>query len=116
MLTYGGGFVSAGKKRYFMRLLIPVPIDDGEGGQRVTWTEGHGFWADIKSVSAREQAIAGVLQVPTSHRVITDYDRRITEERRLARVSPEGRELQIVGVRDPEGLQREMEVDCTEVV
>lgn len=102
--------------RHYVRVLIPVPVDDGEGGQTVTWTDGPGLWADIQPVSAREQAIAGAVQVIASHRVTTHYSECVRVERRIARVSPAGTELQVLGIRDVGGRQRVMEVDCTEVV
>ncbi len=102
--------------RHYVRVRIPVPVDDGEGGQTVTWRDGPGIWADIQPVSAREQAVAGAVQIIASHRVTTHYDSCLTVERRIARVSPTGPELQILGIRDLGGRQRVMEVDCTEVV
>jgi hypothetical protein len=44
------------------------------------------------------------------------YDARVTGDKRLARIAPTGPELQILGVRDLDGRQRELEVDCAEVV
>ena len=108
--------MSVGTFRHYLRVRIPTIADDGEGGQSVTWRNGAGIWADVRPVSAREQAIAGAVQSIASHRVFTHYDARITVERRLARVSPVGAELQIVGVRDPDGKQRDLEIDCAEVV
>ena len=108
--------MSVGTFRHYLRVRIPTTTDDGEGGQSVTWRNGAGIWADVRPVSAREQAIAGAVQSIASHRVFTHYDSRITVERRLARVAPEGTELQIVGVRDPDGKQRDLEIDCAEVV
>ncbi len=102
--------------RHYVRVRVPVPVDDGEGGQRVTWSDGLGLWADIQPVSAREQAIAGAVQVIASHRVTTHYVDCITVERRIARVSPAGSELQILGIRDLGGRQRMLELDCAEVV
>ena len=102
--------------RHYVRVRIPTVTDDGEGGQTVTWKNGPGLWADIRPVSAREQAIAGAVQSIASHRLFMHYDTRITIDRRIARVSPAGSELQILGIRDPTGRQREIEVDCAEVV
>jgi SPP1 family predicted phage head-tail adaptor len=108
--------VSAGTFRHFVRVLIPTTVDDGVGGQTVTWTNGPALWADIRPVSAREQAIAGAVQSIATHRLTMHYDDRITVERRIARIAPEGTTLQVLGVRDVEGRQRLIEVDCAEVV
>ena len=105
-----------GTFRHYMRVRIPTPTDDGQGGQSVAWTDGSSIWGDIRPVSAREQAIAGAIQTIATHRVTTHYDARLTVERRLARVAPEGTELQILGIRDPDGKQRVLELDCAEVV
>jgi SPP1 family predicted phage head-tail adaptor len=108
--------MSAGRKRHYVRVRIPVVTDDGEGGQTATWTNGPALWADVQPVSAREQSIAGAIQTIATHRVRLDFDARVTGERRLARIAPTGPELQILGVRDLDGRQRWMELDCTEVV
>jgi SPP1 family predicted phage head-tail adaptor len=102
--------------RHYLRLRIPITVDDGAGGQDVTWTNGPKLWADIRPVSAREQAIAGAVQTIATHRLMTHYDERITGLRRLERIAPTGPNLQILGVRDPDGKQWRMEVDCAEVV
>lgn len=108
--------MSAGQLRHYVRLRIPPGTDDGRGGQTGAWTNGHSFWADIRPVQAREQAIAGALQSIATHRVRTYYDTRITVLKRLERLAPEGTELQIVGVHDVEGRQVWMDVDCAEVI
>jgi SPP1 family predicted phage head-tail adaptor len=108
--------MSAGQLRHSLRIRIPVTTDDGEGGQSTTWTDGPQLWADVLPVSAREQSLAGAVQTIASHRVSAYYDARITGERRFKRLAPTGPELQILGVRDPDGKQRWMEVDCAEVV
>jgi SPP1 family predicted phage head-tail adaptor len=101
-----------------VRLLTPVETDDGEGGQSVTWDEDDGpqLWAEVASVSAREQAIAGAIQTVAPFRVTTYYDTRIDGTKRFARVSPTGPTLQILGVRDVDGRQRLHEIDCAEVI
>ena len=108
--------MSIGTLRHYVRVRIPTTTDDGEGGQSVTWRNGAGIWADIRPVSAREQSIAGAVQSIATHRVFTHWDERLTVERRLARVAPEGTELQILGMRDPDGKRRWIEIDCAEVV
>lgn len=102
--------------RHYVCVRIPSVADDGEGGQTVSWADGPSLWADIRPVSAREQAIAGAVQSIASHRLFMHYDTRVTVDRRIARVSPAGTELQILGIRDPDGRQRSIEVDCVEVV
>ena len=67
-------------------------------------------------MTAREQAIASAIQVVGTHVVSLPYEAAITTECRLARVQPEGTTLQILGVRDPDGRQRDMELDCSELV
>ena len=108
--------MSAGRMRDYVRLRIPTTVDDGEGGQTVVWTNGPYLWADTQAISAREQALAGAIQTIATHRLMMNFDDRITGERRLARIAPAGTELQILGIRDPDGLQRDLEVDCSEVV
>jgi SPP1 family predicted phage head-tail adaptor len=108
--------MSAGQLRHSVSLRIPVTTDDGEGGQSTTWSDGPQIWADVQPISAREQSLAGAIQTLATHRVMTYFDDRITGERRLKRLAPTGPELQILGVRDPDGKQRWMELDCSEVV
>ncbi len=108
--------MSAGQLRQSLQLRIPVQTDDGEGGQSVVWTDGPQFWAAVRPLSAREQALAGSVQTVASHLVRTYYDHRINGERRFKRLTPTGPELQILGVRDVDGRQVWMEIDCAEVV
>ncbi len=102
--------------RHSVQLRIPVTTNDGEGGQTVTWTDGPQLWANVLPISAREQSLAGAVQSLATYRVELNYDTRITGERRFKRLAPTGPELQILGVRDPDGRQRWMDVDCAEVV
>lgn len=108
--------MSAGQYRDSLQIRIPVTSDDGEGGQITTWTDGPQLWAQVLPISAREQSLAGAVQTIASHRVSTHYDARITGERRFKRLGPTGPELTILGVRNPDGKQVEMEIDCAEVV
>lgn len=108
--------MSSGEFRHSLRVRIPTATDDGEGGQAITWTNGPQVWANVLPVSAREQSLAGAVQTIASHRVYTHFDTRITGERRFSRLAPTGPELQILGVRDPDGKQMRMEIDCAEVV
>ena len=108
--------MSAGAMNRYLRIRIPALTDDGEGGQSVTWTNGPFVFAEKLPATAREQAIAGALQTIASHVLRMHYDERVSVDRRLAQVSPAGPELQILGVRDPDGHRWRMEVDCAEVV
>ncbi len=108
--------MSAGQYRHSLAIRIPVTTDDGEGGQSIVWTDGPQIWGNVLPISAREQSLAGAVQTLASYRVETHYDTRITGERRFKRLAPTGPELQILGVRDPDGKQRLMDVDCAEVV
>jgi SPP1 family predicted phage head-tail adaptor len=108
---------SAGLMRDRVRLLVPVTTDDGEGGQSVTWpTTGPEFWAQVLPMTARESEIAGAVQSLATHRVTMHYDTRIVGTCRLQRIAPTGVTLQILGVRDLDGQQRTLDVDCSEVI
>lgn len=109
--------MGAGRMRDLVRLLIPTDPDDGEGGQTVTWPNtGPEFWAQVLPVTARESEIAGAVQSLATHRVSMHYDARIVSTARLARVAPSGITLQILGVRDPDGRQRMLDLDCAELI
>lgn len=109
--------MGAGHFRHLVQLIIPVETDDGEGGQSVTWPgTGPEFWAQVVPMTARESEIAGAVQSLATHRVSMYYDARITGTSRLARVAPSGVTLQILGVRDLDGRQRMLELDCSEVI
>jgi SPP1 family predicted phage head-tail adaptor len=108
---------SSGQMRDRVRLLVPSTTDDGEGGQSVTWpTNGPEFWAEVLPMTARESEIAGAVQSLATHRVTLHYDARITGICRLQRIAPTGVTLQILGVRDVDGRQRMLDVDCSEVI
>lgn len=108
--------MSAGTFRHRIQVQTPVAVDDGEGGQTVTWEDGVALWADVQSVTANEQAIAGAVQTLGTHRVMTYFLSSLTTEQRFARLAPSGPTLQILGIRDVDGRQRWMDVDCAEVV
>jgi len=109
--------MSSGRLRDLIRLLVPVAVDDGEGGQSVTWpTTGPEFWAQVLPMTAREQEIAGAVQSLATHKVTMHYDTRIVGTCRLARVAPSGITLQILGMRDLDGRQRMLDLDCSEVI
>lgn len=108
--------MSVGTMRHLVRVVIPAGTDDGAGGQTGSDTYGPDLWADIRPVSAREQAIAGAVQSIATHRLYLHYDARVTVPRHLDRLKPAGTRLRIVGVRDPDGRQRFLEVDCAEAI
>jgi len=108
--------VSARQYRHLLTLQSLPQTDDTEGGQTGDWADVTQFWGDVQAISAREQSLAGAIQSLATYRVMTNYDARITGERRFKRIAPTGPSLQILGVRDVDGRQRWMEVDCSEVV
>ena len=108
--------MGVGRFIHYLRVRVPTLTDDGEGGQSPSWADGEALWANVEGISAREQAVVGALQKVATHRVTMHYTSDVTTDRRLARVAPEGSELQILGVRDKDGRQRWLEVDCAEVV
>lgn len=110
--------MGSGRFRHQVRLVTPSLTDDGEGGQAQTWddTVGPLFFVNILPISADEQAVAAAIQVLKTHRVVMHHDARVSEDLRFYRVAPTGTALQILGVKDPDGRQRWLEVDCAEVV
>lgn len=108
--------MSSGRYVHQFRIRVPTTADDGEGGQAVTWSNGGDIFGRLRPASAREQAIAGSIQTIATHVLETHYDSRLSVQRRLQRLSPTGAELVIVGVRDEDGRQRDLLVDCAEVV
>lgn len=103
--------------REYVLVLTPTTSDDGEGGQSVDWDTAPAVagFAEIRSATAREQAIAGSVQSVVSHTVRMHYDTRITTTKRIERVR-DGLTLEILGQRDPDGRQREWELFCAEVI
>jgi SPP1 family predicted phage head-tail adaptor len=101
-------------KRYLVQ--APTATDDNAGGQTVTWGTVLTIWASVRSVSSREQAQAGGLQVIGTHRVATHYADAITPTTRLVPKGWTGPTLEVLGVRDFDGSQRELWLDCAEVI
>lgn len=100
-----------------MQVLEPVAPDDTEGGQEVDWQDtGPRLWVELRPLSAREQAIAGALQSIVTLRGEMHYTTCVTDKKRFRRIDPPGPDLQILGVRDPDGRRRILELDCAEVV
>ena len=107
--------MSIGSFRHLVRVRVPTTSDDGTGGQTVTWGNGPTIFGELRPATAREQAIAGAVQTIATHVFSTHYDARVTVLRRLLPLSPEGAELQVLGVR-PDTRRMFMDVDCSEVV
>lgn len=102
--------------RHLLRLQSPTDVDDGEGGQTVTWTSLGTVWGQVLPISSREAAQAGAVQLLATHRVLVHYHTRFTARQRLDRVDPTGTQLEVIGLRDPDGYQRYLELECAEVV
>lgn len=107
---------ASGKYRQQFRVLTQVTTDDGEGGQTVTWTPGLTIWGEKIPLTAREQALAGAMQNIVSYHVYTHWFRGLTSENRLRQTYPQGPDLQILGVRDPDSKSKHLELDCTEAI
>jgi SPP1 family predicted phage head-tail adaptor len=107
---------SAGEKRHWVRLRVPYTSDDGKGGQTETFADDMLLAALVRDVTGREQSIAGTIQSMATHVVEIGYHPSVTGACRLRRIDPQGPDLQILGVRNPDGKQREMHLDCSEAV
>jgi SPP1 family predicted phage head-tail adaptor len=107
---------SAGKMNSWVRVRRPVATDDGQGGQIITWTSGAAIPAETLPIDARERAIAGGVQIDASYSVSVRYQTGIEETYRLERLDPTGRDFEILGVRDPDGRKRWLELECKEVI
>jgi SPP1 family predicted phage head-tail adaptor len=105
---------SAGLLSDFVTLLQPTTVDDGQGGQTVTWTEVSGasrVHAQIVPLSGREALLAGGagVQSVVTHR-ITIYDRDdVTAQ---WRVQGDDATYEITGLRKDDVW---MELDVVEV-
>lgn len=109
--------MSAGGDRHIVRLREPTEVDDTKGGKVLGFTDdGPLLFCEVRDVTAREQAIAGAVQGLATQQVSLPYTPRITTECRLARVLPTGKDLQILGIRDLDGRQWRLVLDCSEAV
>jgi SPP1 family predicted phage head-tail adaptor len=100
----------------WIRRRRPVTTDDGQGGQTVSWRSGAAVPAEVLPVDSRERTIAGAVQTAATHSVTVRQDGGWAVEQRIEQVSPPGPLLEIVGVRDPDGRRRWLELECREVV
>lgn len=109
--------MSVGQFTKLWTLQRPVTTADDAGGQAVSsYAKVQMVWGRLQSISAREQAQAGALQTVATHRVTTHYSSAIATTQRLTPKGWTGATLEILGVRDPTGAERELELDCAEVV
>lgn len=108
--------MSAGAFWMWVRLRVPSTVDDGEGGQVETFSDGVLLAARVRDVTGREQAIAGGIQSMATHVVECFWHATITTRCRIRRVDPTGPDLQVLGIRNPDGRQRELALDCSEAV
>lgn len=60
-----------GTMRYRITLRQRTAVEDGAGGQTVTWSDLGSVWADIQSTGAgKESTVGGEIQSQVSYRVI----------------------------------------------
>jgi SPP1 family predicted phage head-tail adaptor len=89
-------------------------VDDGRGGQTVTWADVDDDWFSVQSIGTREYLQAGALQNAMAHTLRGRYRSDMTVKHRLywqARLLV----LTVVSLRDPDGRGRELELECVEV-
>lgn len=109
--------MSVGQFTKLWTLQRPVTVADDAGGQSVTsYARVRMVWGRLQSIGAREQAQAGAVQTVATHRVTTHYGTDIVTTQRLTPKGWTGATLEILGIRDPDGTERELELDCAEVI
>ena len=107
---------ASGKYRQQFVVLTETTSDDGEGGQEVDWVPGTVIWGEKRPYTSREQALAGALQNVVTYQVYTHFLAGLTSKNRLRQSYPEGPDLQIVSVRDPDQRSKHLELECTESI
>lgn len=102
-------------KRYTVKR--PVTTDDGAGGQQEgTPVTVATIWARVRAVSNRELAQAQAVQTLGTYQVSTHYSGDLATTQRLVPKGWTGPTLEIIGLRDPDGRQRELWLDCVEAI
>lgn len=108
--------MSVGQYTKHFTVQRPLSADDGSGGQTVSWATVTTIWARLRAVSHRELAQAGAVQVMGTYQAVTHYTAALATTQRLVPKGWTGPTLEILGVRDPDGSQRDLWLDCAEVI
>lgn len=105
---------SAGRRNRRVEVKVATAVDDGQGGQTVTWATSEELWAEFVPFGARELWQAGSLQVQVPivarlpYRTTLDVKARIYDPETLTT-------YEIVTLRDVDGRRWAMEVELVEV-
>ena len=100
-----------GALRERVTLQLPVRTPDGAGGAAVSWTAGTPVWAKVEERGGGERVEGERLAAKARLRVTIRYRSGITTEMRVMR---DGKALNILSLRDPDGRKRFLLLDCEE--
>lgn len=105
----------AGQLRHRVTHLTRTGTPDGQGGRAVAWADGAEFYAWVRPVTARDALVVAGLQTNATHLVTARYRTGIAATDRL-RQEPDGPTLEVLGVRNEDGRNIALTIDCAEVI
>lgn len=105
------GRLSAGALRHRIGIRRPVLVDDGKGGQVREWQTVARLAAQVEGMDGRESIIAHALQGISVFRItVRRYDGLLPSDQvRL----PDGRDLNITSIADPDGRRVQLMILAT---
>lgn len=106
--------MQVGPLRHRVTIRTATTVDDGQGGQVVTWTDTATVWAAIDPRQGREGLQAQAIQNATLHRIQLRYRDDVTVKTRIY-VEPDGPTCEVVEVLDPGRRHVSLELLASEV-
>lgn len=88
--------------------------DDGQGGQTVTWADTRTVFASVQQIGASETLAGRAVQRGNTYRLLVRTDSLWTPPKRVY-LRAAAVTCEVIGVRDPDGQGRWLEVDAVEI-
>lgn len=76
--------IKAGDLRHQVLIQQQSLVDDGSGGQALTWPDFYSAWSGIKQLSAGEMYQHERLETQATHKFTMRYDSRLKETMRIS--------------------------------
>lgn len=104
----------AGDFRHRVTIQSSTETEDGYGGVSLSWSDDFTIWARVRPQAGRERFDAEQQEGTFyTHVIEARYRTDITTEQRA---TWDGRILDITSVQNVEGMDRELRIECHEVV
>jgi SPP1 family predicted phage head-tail adaptor len=105
--------VRVGRLRHRVTIQAETATADAGGGYAATWADVATVWARIEAMAGRELVLGGVIRGDASHRVTMRYRSGVSPDSRLVY---DGRVFDVLSVANTEERDEVLTLMCREVV